>query len=97
MTLYSNGTCEGDLATSGSINNEFVLSFHPDTWSFLEYEQIVQVSAMTTGWDWNSNGTPIEVPAYKTMNFKVLMSGNTLQLENVVTPDSKDIAYIKAK
>lgn len=97
LTLYSNGTCEGQLATSGSVNNEFVMAFDPDTWSFLEYEQILQASVMTTGWDWDSNGKPIEVPVYKTMNFKVSMSGKALHLENVDDSDSKDIEYIKVE
>lgn len=95
LTLYSNGTCKGEIATSGNVNGEFILTFVPDAWSFLEYEQVLQASAMTTGWDWDSNGSPIEVPVYKTMNFKVTMSGNAMYLENVENPGSKYIEYIK--
>jgi len=100
LTLYSNGTCGGKIAMLNNLDLGFVTPWTPDTWSFLEYEQILQVSGASTELGTVGKGSDARldyVPSYETVSYKVTISGNKMYLENVNNPDTKLIEYTKVE
>lgn len=82
ITFYSDYSCSGTIATS--ITSENIFYCYPTSWSFLDYEQILEVHGY--------NEKTYSLFSYK---FYVKKNGNTMIFQNVDNSSTIQLKYIK--
>jgi len=94
ITFLSSGSCTGEIALSNfeSPHGDYVVVFSPTSWSFLNFEQMLQVSGIFNNYNLL---TGVTTPTYQSHYFKVTIEENTLRLENIDNVRTNEIVYTK--